>query len=143
MPTVLMGKDAKIYEGVAAAALGALTEMSNVKDVKLNLSAGEADTTTRSNSGWRATSPGLRECQVEFEMLWLDTDACFVAMKAAFLAGTTVELAILDRDRATGGANGPKGAFAITGFVRNEGLEEAISVSVTAKMATFTEWVSV
>ena len=36
-----------------------------------------------------------------------------------------------------------KGSFSITSFSRNEALEEAITVSVTAKLAVFDEWVEV
>ena len=68
-------------------------------------------------------------------------DAGFDAIKAAFLGGTTLELAVLDQARETAGAQGPKGSFAITGFSRSEALEEAIMVSVTAKLAEFDEWV--
>lgn len=143
MATFILGKDAKIYQGAAGAELSALTEMANVRDVTLTLEAGEADVTTRANSGWRATAPTLRECTAEFEMVWKPSDAGFTAIKSAFLGGTTVELAILDQDKATAGAQGPKGSFSITSFSRNEALEEAITVSVTAKLAAFDEWVEV
>ena len=143
MATFILGKDAKIYQGAAGGALGTLTEMSNVKDVTLNLEAGEADITTRANSGWRATAPTLRECTCEFEMVWKPGDTGFDAIKAAFLGGTAIELAVLDQARETTGAQGPKGSFSITSFSRNEALEEAITVSVTAKLAEFDEWVEV
>jgi TP901-1 family phage major tail protein len=143
MATFILGMNAKIYQGAAGAELAALAEMSNVRDVTLNLEAGEADVTTRANSGWRATAPTLRECTTEFEMVWKPGDAGFDAIKAAFLAGTTVELAVLDQARETAGAQGPKGSFSITSFSRNEALEEAITVSVTAKLAAFDEWVEV
>jgi TP901-1 family phage major tail protein len=143
MATFILGKDAKIYQGTAGSELSALTEMSNVRDVTLNLEAGEADITTRANSGWRATAPTLRECTCEFEMVWKPGDTGFDAIKEAFLGGTTIELAILDQGKATTGAQGPKGSFSITSFSRNEALEEAITVSVTAKLAVFDEWVEV
>jgi len=144
MPTTfVLGMNAKVYRGAAGGALGALSEMSNVKDVTVNLEAGEADVTTRGNSGWRATAPTLRECTVEFEMVWRPGDAGFDAVKAAFLAGSTIELAVLDQARETTGAQGPKGSFSITSFSRNEALEEAITVSVTAKLASFDQWVTV
>ena len=143
MPTFILGKDAKIYQGTAGAVLGALTEMSNVRDVTLNLEAGEADVTTRANGGWRATAPTLRECTAEFEMVWKPGDAGFDAVKTAFLTGGPIELAILDQARETVGAQGPKGSFSITSFSRNEALEEAITVSVTAKLAVFDQWVTV
>ena len=143
MATFILGKDAKIYQGAAGAELASLTEMSNVKDVTLTLDAGEADITTRGNSGWRATAPTLRECSCEFEMVWRPGDPGFDAIKAAYLAGDTIELAVLDQARETAGAQGPKGSFSITSFSRNEALEEAITVSVTAKLAVFDEWVEV
>lgn len=136
-----MGKDAKIYQGTAGGALAALTEMSNVKDVTLTLEAGEADVTTRGNSGWRATAPTLRECTAEFEMLWQPGDSGFDAIKTAFLAGTTLELAPLTHDRDNALAQGPKGSFSITSFTRNEPLEEGVTVSVTAKLAVWDQWV--
>ena len=143
MATFILGMNAKIYQGAAGAALGALTEMGNVRDVTLNLEAGEADITTRANSGWRATAPTLRECTAEFEMVWKPADAGFNAVKTAFLTSATLELAILDQDKATAGAQGPKGSFSITSFSRNEAMEEAITVSVTAKLAEFDQWVVV
>jgi len=141
--TFILGMNAKIYQGAAGSALAALAEMGNVRDVTLTLEAGEADITTRANSGWRATAPTLRECTAEFEMVWKPGDAGFDAVKNAFLTSATLELAILDQDKATTGAQGPKGSFSITSFSRNEALEEAITVSVTAKLAEFDEWVVV
>jgi len=143
MATFILGKDAKIYQGAAGGDLSTLTEMANVRDVTLNLEAGEADITTRANSGWRATVPTLRECTCEFEMVWKPGDAGFEAIRDAFLAGGQLELAVLDGDKATVGTQGIKGTFSITGFSRSEPLEEAITVSVTAKLAVFGEWVEV
>ena len=139
----VLGMNAKIYHGTAGAALAALSEMSNVKDVTLSLEAGEADVTTRGNSGWRAKAPTLRECTVEFEMVWKPGDSGFEAMKDAYLGGTTVELAALDGAKSASGSQGPKGSFSITAFNRKEPLEEAISVSVTAKLDVWDQWVEV
>lgn len=134
--TFVLGMNAKLYHGASGAT--ATTEMSNVKDVTLTLEAGEADITTRANQGWRATAPTLRECTVEFEMVWNPSDAGFTAIKAAFLSAGTIALKILDQ---TGG-QGPDGDFAITSFSRNEALEEALTVSVTAKLSVFRSWVA-
>ena len=135
MATFILGKDAKLYHGTAGST--ATTEMSNVRDVTLNLEAGEADVTTRANSGWRATAPTLRECTCEFEMVWDPADAGFTAIKNAFLASGLIALKILDKV----GGQGPDGDFAITSFSRNEALEEAITVSVTAKLSVFRSWI--
>lgn len=143
MLTFKLGKDAKIYQGMEETPLMSLTEITNVRDVTLSLEAGEADITTRANSGWRATAPTLRECSVEFEMVWQSMDMSFDAIKNAFLMGALLEMAILDGAKEGPSVQGPKGTFSITGFSRNEPLEEAVTVSVTAKLAKFGEWVSV
>jgi len=134
MATFILGKDAKLYYGTAGSTPS--TEMSNVRDVTLTLEAGEADVTTRANSGWRATAPTLRECTCEFEMVWDPSDAGFTAIKNAFLSSGLIALKILDKV----GGQGPDGDFAILSFSRNEALEEAITVSVTAKLAVFRSW---
>ena len=140
MADFILGMNAKLYQGAADADLATLTEMSNVKDLTLTMEAGEADVTVRGNQGWRATAPTLRECTVEWEMQWKSGDTAFEAIKTAFLNAGTVGLAVLTDDKATAGAEGPRGNFSITGFTRNESLEEAITVSVTAKMAKFAAW---
>ena len=144
MATYVLGMNAGLYQGPAGTTTpSTMSEVDNVRDVTLTLEAGEADVTTRGNSGWRATAPTLRECTCEFEMVWKPGDAGFDAIKAAFLGGETLELAVLDQPRETTGAQGPKGSFSITSFSRNEALEEAITVSVTAKLAVFDQWVEV
>ena len=145
MADFLLGMNAKIYQGAAAADPSTLdpstlTEMGNVKDVTLSLEAGEADITTRANSGWRATAPTLRECSCEFEMVWKPGDVGFEAIKSAFLSAGTVALAVLTGAHNESGAEGPVGNWSITNFSRSEALEEAVTVSVTAKLAAFGQW---
>ncbi|HOA75209.1 MAG TPA: phage tail tube protein [Phycisphaerae bacterium] len=124
---IKLGMEARLYYGTAGAT--ATTELINVKDVTLNLETGEADVTTRGNQGWRATVATLKNGTVEFEMIWDTGDAGFAAIKDAYFNNTAIALAILD------GANGEglDADFSITNFSRNEPLEEAITVSVTAK----------
>jgi len=141
MATYVLGMNAGLYQGAAGeTSPSGMTEVDNVRDVTLNMEAGEADITTRGNSGWRATAPTLRECTVEFQMVWRPGDAVFDAIKTAFLTAGTVALAVLDQKVGISGAQGPLGDFAITNFSRNESLEEAIVADVTAKLAVFVEW---
>lgn len=124
---IKLGMEAKLYYGEAGAT--ATSELTNVKDVTLTLESGEADVTTRGNSGWRATVGTLKTGSVEFEMVWDSADAGFAAIKNAYFNNTPIALAILD------GAEGEglDADFSITSFSRKEALEEAITVSVTAK----------
>jgi len=138
--TFLLGMNAKAYQGAAGAALSALSEMANVKDVSLNLEAGEADVTTRANNGWRANAATLRECTAEFEMLWKPGDLVFQAVKKAYLTSGTIRMAFLTGAMDGEDAEGPVGDFSIPKFSRNEPLEEGVSVPVTAKLAVFDKW---
>src|SRR5262245_16399662 len=125
--SIKLGMDAKLNYKASG---GTYTALINVKDVTLNLETGEADVTTRANSGWRAMVATLKNASVEFEMVWDTTDNGFKAIKDAFFANTAIGLQILD---GTAG-QGLQADFSITNFSRKEGLEEAITVSVTAKV---------
>jgi hypothetical protein len=138
---IRLGMEAKLlYKAGGQAGGGSWTVLGNARDVTLNLEAGEADVTTRANSGWRATVATLKEASVEFEMVWDTADAGFTAIKNAFFQNAPIGLQILDE---TAG-QGLQADFSITNFSRNEALEEAITVSVTAKVtysATAPSWI--
>lgn len=101
------------------------TEVTNVQDVTVTLSAGEADVTTRGNQGWRQTVPTLRECTIEFTMLYLPSDGTFSALHSAFESGNTVDVAV----------EGISGKFGVTNFSYEQPLEDAVKVNVTLKLA--------
>lgn len=142
MPTKL-GMDAKLYYKVGGQdGAGSWLELTNTKDVTLSLEAGEADVTTRANNGWRATVATVKDATVEWEMVWDTGDAGFGAIKDAFLTNDVIGLQVLDD--ATGTGEGLQADFMITNFSRNEALEEAITVSVSAKVtysATAPTWI--
>jgi len=71
---VKLGLDAKLYRNTGTFAAPAWNEIKNVKDVTLNLEAGEADVTTRGNAGWKATVATLKDGSIEFEMVWDTAD---------------------------------------------------------------------
>ena len=128
---IKLGMDAVLnYKTGGVGGGGSWTELSNVKDVTLSLETGEADITTRANSGWRATVGTLKEASVEFEMVWDTADAGFTAIKDAFFNNTEIGLQVLDGPA----GEGLEADFSITNFSRSEQLEEALIVSVTAKV---------
>lgn len=104
-------------------------EVKNVQDVTVTLSAGEADITTRGNKGWRQTVPTLRECTIEFTMLYLPSDGTFAALHAAFESGDTVDVSV----------EGISGKFGVTNFSYEQPLEDAVKVNVTLKLAQICE----
>jgi len=143
---IKLGMEAKLYYDPAGVSGGSWTELTNVKDLTLNLETGEADVTTRGNAGWRATVATLKDGSIEFEMVWDTTDAGFTAIKDAYFNNTAIGFAIMDGDITTTGSQGLQADFSITNFSRNEALEEAITVNVTAKptySTTAPAWVTV
>jgi hypothetical protein len=143
---VRLGLDAKLYRNTATPAAPTWAEMKNVKDLTLSLEASEADVTTRGNAGWRATLAALKDASIEFEMVWDTSDVHFTAIKDAFFGNTSAEFAVMDGDITVAGSQGLRAVMSITNFSRSEPLEEAISVSVTAKptyAATPPTWMTV
>ena len=138
---IKLGMEAALkYKVGGQGGAGAWTALGNTRDVTLNLEAGEADVTTRANSGWRATVATLKEASVEFEMVWDTGDVGFTAIKNAFFNNDPIGLQILD----AAAGQGLQADFSITNFSRSEALEEAITVSVTAKVtysATAPSWI--
>jgi hypothetical protein len=129
----LSGTNARVaWSGTGQAGL---TALGNTKDVTLNLEKGEADTTTRTNNGWKATVGTLKEASIEWEMVWDTDDAGFTAMQTAWLNDTNIALAVLDGAHNVTGSQGLWADCQIISFSRSEPLEEAMSVKVTAKPA--------
>lgn len=139
---IKLGMEAKLfYKAGGQGGGGSWTELTNVRDVTLALETGEADVSTRANLGWRAKAATLKEASVEFEMVWDTADAGFTVIKDSFFNHTPIGLKVLD------GTNGQGlvADFSITNFSRKEALEEAITVSVTAKVTYSTtppSWVT-
>ena len=137
----VLGKDCKVYYGEAGGGVG--TELSTVRKAGVSGETGEADVTTRGNSGWRATAATLRSLSVEIEVVFKPGDAGYEALRDAWLNNTLVSLAILTGGSAVVGSEGPHGDFSITNFSRQEELEDGVVVSFTAKLVTFTAWIEV
>ncbi len=130
---IKLGLDARIYRNTGTFAVPIWNEIKNVKDVTLNLEAGEADVTTRGNAGWRATVATLKDASIEFEMVWDTADDDFAAIRDTFLNRGAMEFAVMDGDFTVTGSQGLRATCMVTNFSRNEALEEAITVSVTVK----------
>ena len=123
---IVLGLDAKLLRGTAGAT--AATEVTNVKDLSLNLESGEADVTTRATVGWKASVATLKEASLEFGMLYDTEDADFTAFQEAYFSNTPLALFVTD-----GAGGGLDADWSITGFSMEQNLEEAVTVSITAK----------
>ena len=128
-----LGMEGKLFRNAGTYAIPDWKEMKNVKDLTLTLEKGEADLTTRGNAGWKATVGTLKEGSIEFEMVWDTEDAGFTAIKSAYFGNSLIGLAVMDGPIETSGNQGLWADCMITNFSRDEALEEAITVKVTAK----------
>jgi len=118
-------------------------ELDNAADVTLNLTAAEADITTRANGGWKATAATLKDGSIDFEMVWKPADTGFLAIQDAWNDGTELAMACMDGDITTTDNQGLASNFVVTNFTRTEPLTEAMKVSVTIKPSSFSEWYTV
>jgi len=133
MPVVI-GINAKLwYRTVTGATYGTWSEIKNVRNVTVNLSANEADVTTRANAGWRATVPTLKDAAIEFEMIYDTDDAGFTAVRSAYFAGATLNIRALDGGTSEATGNGLDAHVRIINFTINQANEDAVTVSVSMK----------
>ena len=150
MPSYVLGRDGKLYIGTTATAdaqqtsyetaAAAASVLGNAKDVKLNLTKEQIDTTTRENNGWNQSAPGTKDGAIEFEMQWKPGDTIFETIRDAWLNDTELFAAALDGAYDTAGSQGPAGQFIVTDFSRNEPVKEAMTASVTLKPSQYTGW---
>lgn len=126
-----LGLSAKLYRDTGSA----WDEVTNVKNLTLNMDKGEADVSTRGNGGWKASVAALKDASVEFEMVWDLADADLTAIRNAFLNDTVVRFIILDGaiDTAAAGCAGLQASFMVTKCTIPQNLEEAIMCQVTMK----------
>jgi hypothetical protein len=128
-----LGFQGKLYRNTGTPGQPTWNEIPNVRDLTLTLEASEADVSTRGGGGWRATAAGLKEVTIEWEMVWDPADEDMQAIRDAWLNNASIELAAVDGGITTQGTQGIRAICAITKFTRNESLDEAMTVSVTAK----------
>jgi hypothetical protein len=132
--SIKFGFDAKLY--YCAAGIGGTptwTELSGVKNVTLNLQGKEVDVTTRANGGFTATDIALMDASIEFELPMDPADAGYQASETAFFGRSLLGLAVMSGNVVTPGSRGLWADCKITQFNREESLEDAQVVKVTAK----------
>lgn len=142
-----IGLEAKLYRSAALltdalpATAAALTwvEITNVRDVTLDVTASEADVSNRS-SGWKLTRAALKDGTIEFQQTVKLTDADFEALKAAWLARTEVAMAVMSGDIATIGNEGLVANMSVFDISREEPLEGAQLYSIRIKPSSLPQW---
>lgn len=102
----------------------------SIKDLTLGMTAGMADMSSRA-SGWRTFLPHLKEMSPEFNVVYDSTDTAQALVQGSFLAGTSIDLQILD----SSGGSGFRAQFYVSEFGKGEPLEEGQTISVKLVLA--------
>ena len=108
---IVIGLDVKLLRGTAGAT--AVTEVNNVKDLTLKEASLEF---------------GILYDTLESRIMYDTEDADFTAFQTAYFSNTPMALFVTD-----GKGQGLDADWSIIGFSVEQPLEEAMSVSVTAK----------
>ena len=125
-----LGMNAELkYKAGGVGGVGDFALAENVRDLRLPMTQAEADVTTRGNNGWRAMVGTLKEGEVTWDMVYDQDDTAMGAFQTAFMTNAVIGLQVLDDDD-----YGLEADFMITGFELDQSLEEAVMVSVTAKI---------
>lgn len=127
-----VGLSCKLYENTATYASPVWVEITIARDVTLNMEAGEAEASSRSNT-FREYLQALKDASIEFDALYDAEDARFQSIKDAFFDDTTLEILALDGSSATSGNEGLRMTCIVSAFTRNEPLEDTVTMSVTLK----------
>jgi hypothetical protein len=136
MPT-FMGNDCILYVNTGTYASPTWVALSLAKDITVNDSRAEGDSTVR---GYDLTSvtPGMRTLQVAGEIKYDPADAGFDALYDAYVADpqAVVGFLLLDGPVATAGKKGKRFDAYVTQFGDNEPLNQVKTVPFTLSATT-------
>ena len=142
----VLGLNGHAYENTNTWASPTWAEITNIRDLTINLEAADADVSSRAGGGFRQRVATLKDGSVSFQMVWDTTDARFTALQTAFFANTSVELAFMDGLINTNGSQGLHADFSVLNFSRSENLEEAMLADVTVAITQSNntpEWLTI
>ena len=137
MGAVRLAKNAKLYRGPAGSQ--ATVEMTNVRDLTLNVEKDESDITVRGSGGWEEIAAGNKKGSIDFQMVGKKDDADLTAIMTAFFSENPLAFLILDA-ALTDDGKGLDADFEIMKFERAEDLEDAQIISVSIKPTYVGRW---
>jgi len=118
------------------------TEVPEIRDATPSIEVGEADVSSRA-SVFRERLTTLLDLGVDFSIVWDSGNANMQALRDACLNRTTLAMAFMDGPIATEGSEGPVANMHVFGFSRAEQLEDGVTVDLSVKPASHTEWYEV
>lgn len=136
---VIRGIDCKIYVNTSVDpdpyANPVWSEWQCVRDATLNLTFDEQDATCRGSGGYRLSSPTLTTLEVTGDAVKDKDDASFIAMEAAAINKSIVDILVLDGARASADTDGWRLDAQFSSFSENQPYEDIVTVDFTLKPA--------
>lgn len=127
-----IGLDCKLYRNTGTYASPVWNEIPNVSDVTVQLSKGEADTSTRAST-WKTRKGTLKDASIDFQLKYVPGDTDFAALLASYTGNSPIELLALDGPVATAGSQGLRAVCEVFNFQQGQALENAVMFDVSAK----------
>jgi hypothetical protein len=121
------GFDGKIYFNSAIYATPTWNDISAVQDVSVEATFSEQDATTRAGGGLAEAEPVLLSLVLTGKIRSDHTDTLgFIALETATLARTSIDIMILDGDKATTGSRGYRLDCKNFKFSESQGLDNIL-----------------
>jgi len=135
LSAVPLGRDASINRNTGAA-FGTVTwvAIANVQDVTLTSTRAKGDVSVRGTE-FKQYVMGQKDVAVTFKIVFVRADAGYAALLAAHVAGTPIQLAVLDGAATLSGAYGLNADWHVDEFSRGEPIDGGISFDVKLCMA--------
>jgi hypothetical protein len=127
-----IGLDCKLYRNTGTYASPVWNEITNVADVTVQLTKGEADTSTRAGR-WKTRKGTLKDASIDFQLKYVAGDTDFTALLASYTDGTSIDLLVLDGLVATAGSQGLRAVCEVFNFQVGQPLEGSLTYDVSAK----------
>ena len=129
MPVI--GVDAKAYRSTSADyALPVWAELTNLRDVQLGMEVEDFDATVR-GVAFVQHLPTLFDLEVTTNALWETTDAGLQSILTTAWSRSFLDMAFVDQNIATTGADGMRAAWGVFSNSRSEALREGLALDWT------------
>jgi hypothetical protein len=127
-----IGLDCRLYRNTGTYASPVWNEITNVSDVTIPLSKGEAETSTRA-AAWKTRRGTLKDASIDFTLRAVANDADYTALLNSYLNNTPIELLALDGPVGTTGSQGLRAVCEVFNFQASQALENAVGFEVSCK----------
>jgi len=135
LSSVPLGRNASINRNTGAA-FGTVTWVAipNIQDVTISSERAKGDVSVRGVE-FKQYVMGQRDIEVTFSLVLVKGDAGYEALRAAHIAGTPIQLAVLDEAASVNGAYGLNADWHVPGFSQGQPVDDGIKFDVKLCMA--------